>query len=70
MTNATHSAFPSTEDSTNGLTKLEYFAGLAMQALVNNNFSPSGFRVGDSPGLAIIAVECAKALIDELNNND
>lgn len=54
-------------DVTSGLTKREYFAGLAMQALVGNNFSPTGFQNGNETGLAEIAIKCADALLAELD---
>lgn len=49
-----------------GLTKLEYFAGLAMQALITN--APEG-NLGNSKEGAPLAVQWANSLIEALNNN-
>jgi hypothetical protein len=47
----------------NGLTKREYFAGLAMQGM----FSQDGFLLKDTKELSEIAVKCADALLEELS---
>lgn len=52
-----------------GLTKRERFAGQAMQALVSNNFCPTGFQNCNEEDLAKIAVKCADLLIKELLKN-
>lgn len=60
-------AFPlveSTSDGNNvatGLTKLEYFSAMAMQGILARHSDPGAGYV------AKVAVEMAKALIDELN---
>jgi hypothetical protein len=49
-----------------GLTKLEYFAGLAMQSLISANKTSrtmEGYRL-----IANHAVACADALLQELND--
>jgi hypothetical protein len=62
MTHEDHSAFPKkTEGSTAGLSKREYFAGLAMQAYCSSSLMYS-FEV-----FAKMAVQQADALIEELN---
>lgn len=48
-----------------GLTKLEYFAGLAMQGICINN---SGNQYKLAEEIAKIAVETARALLTELEN--
>jgi hypothetical protein len=47
-----------------GLTKLEYFAGLAMQGAISSERNDFAFSVHEKR--AQFAVECAKALIAEL----
>ena len=47
-----------------GLTKREYFAGLAMQGM----FSQHGFLLKDTKELVEIAVKCADSLLEELEN--
>lgn len=49
----------------NGLTKREYFAGLAMQALITNRDREDEYA--DYDEVAMDAVEYADALIRELN---
>lgn len=65
--------------TSNGLTKLEHFAGLAMQAMISSKYvADFGNEINDSKynhvsGLANNAVRYANALLDELekeSNND
>lgn len=48
-------------------TDLGYFAGLAMQALVSNNFSPTGYQNGSREDLMEEATRIAKELIKQLD---
>ena len=50
-----------------GLTKREHFAGLIMQGLVENNFTPTGFQNGNENNLAELAVKCSDALLEALS---
>jgi hypothetical protein len=65
-------AFPSTELMTFGLTKREYFAALAMQALVTNLYRYAPIHHSDTesylayPNMGI-AIEIADSLINALN---
>jgi hypothetical protein len=67
MTNAKESAFPSAFQ--NGLTKLEYFAVMAMQGNIStmsdNPFTDLGIET-----IAKESVKLAKALIAELNKTE
>ena len=49
----------------NGLTKREYFAAMAMQAIISKMYDPDGFA--DDDEIACNACDYADALIDELN---
>ena len=51
---------------TSGLTKLEYFAGLAMQGLLSSS-GPESYV--NPEGIARLAVECAKATLEELSKH-
>ena len=51
-----------------GLTKREYFAGLAMQGFITGTEVPEGFSIAIS-GLATSSVEAADALLAELEKN-
>lgn len=51
------------EQLSKGLTKREYFAGLAMQGMLAFDYDPS-------PQVARLAVTQAEALIKELNKNE
>lgn len=51
-----------------GLTKREYFAGLAMQALISARNLSGGMK--DYVIIARHATCCADALLDELNDNE
>lgn len=42
MSNSENTAFPCTHTSTDGLTKREYFAALAMQGLLANDYATGG----------------------------
>jgi hypothetical protein len=61
MSNANKGAFPSDTPigRDGGLTKLEYFAGLAMQGIVARQWY-------NADGMAADAVVCARALLAEL----
>jgi hypothetical protein len=61
MSNAKKGAFPSDRPAgrDGGLTKLEHFAGLAMQGIVARQWY-------DPDGMAADAVVCARALLAEL----
>lgn len=52
---------------TDGLTKLEFFAGLAMQGILANS---KYYEENTNSELVKCAVSMAKALIDELNKQD
>lgn len=68
MTELHTHAFPSNLEGyqpQKGLTKREYFAALAMQALVASGDEGAGDRLVDLPEYA---VNIADALIDALNN--
>jgi len=52
---------------TDGLTKLEYFAGLAMQGILANS---KYYEENTNSELVKCAVNIAKALIDELNKEE
>jgi len=63
MTNGNDTAFPSNcEDDTNGLTKREYFAAMAVAG-----FAADPSCESDGPQCAGAAVEWADALIAALN---
>lgn len=73
MINSNAPAFPQTEyswqsdhEDPQGLTKREYFAALAMQGICAKVFNSIDFQ-GDSSNIARVALECADALIEELN---
>lgn len=53
-------AFPIDHSSLNGLTKLEFFTGMALISLKNPNYT--------AEDMARISVEIAKAVIKELEN--
>lgn len=67
-------AFPSTEDGFNphhpGLTKREYFAGLALQGELANSISAIRWQKGEADDLARRCVIFADALIKELEKKD
>jgi hypothetical protein len=63
MENGKESAFPLVGYRGTGLTKREYFAGLAMQGM----FSQHGFLLKDTVELAEIAVKCADELLKQLD---
>lgn len=70
MSKGEESAFPQSPASDGsarelGLSKREYFAGLAMQGLLASTHLVPTEVVG--PQIAILAVEHADALIEELN---
>lgn len=69
MENSEKNAFPVWDSGHNiewGLTKREYFAGLAMQGLLSH---PAVF-MGDTPKqLAEVSLSCADAILDALNSN-
>jgi hypothetical protein len=81
-TNPEDNAFPSTEyyderpvGAMHGLSKREYFAAIAMQALLSASkfefYRPDGFWERQSPSdaeLAEMAINCADALIKALDN--
>lgn len=50
-----------------GLTKREHFAALAMQGMINEEFSHEGHELTKAENVARRAVRCADALIVELN---
>ena len=53
-----------------GITKIEYFSGLAMQGIISSphDFKASDNSIASSPeGFALVSVLFAKALIEELN---
>ena len=56
-----------TKEPVGGLTKREYFAGLAMQGLLVNM---GRNRIRDAHHAAQEAVECADALIEQLNQSE
>lgn len=62
MKNKNRTAFPSSSGDSDGLTKLEYFAGLAMQGLLANDPSYMSEIVAER------AIEFAEALIKELGD--
>ncbi len=67
MSNLTKGAFPATAHSTSdGLTKFEYFAGLAMAA----NLSAHKDTYPDPKNLAKKSVQYAKALMEELDKEE
>jgi hypothetical protein len=57
-------AFPSSEGQSDGLTKIEFFAAMALQGLLAN--SQSSRKPGE---MALKAIECANHLIGYLNKN-
>lgn len=57
-----------TDKTPENLSKREYFAGLAMHAMIATKFeSPRGFVNEVPPLLVLQAVKIADALIEELN---
>jgi len=58
-------AFPQYDQRYMGLNKLEWYAGLAMQAIIIGNKADSSVTDG-SLGMAKDSVNCAKALIKVL----
>lgn len=70
MTNANDPAFtgPTEKGYTPGLTKLEYFAAMAMQGmLVNGAMQAHGTITLNPEYIAVMAINQAKELITELN---
>lgn len=67
MTYPNEPIYPIIDLGVNGLTKREYFAGLAMQGLVNHFVY--NYNV-DAEKLAAVAVKMADALIAELNKTN
>jgi hypothetical protein len=57
-------------DAQEGLTKREYFAAMAMQAIVSNSNSHRLFGVDNMFDIAKGAVNMADALIEELNKQE
>jgi hypothetical protein len=53
-----------------GLTKREYFAALAMQGVCSGNITVNSKITGHPAYTAEFAVQCADALIEELNKNN
>jgi hypothetical protein len=62
-----HDNFGRPDDAQEGLTKREYFAAMAMQAIVSNLNSHRLFGVDNMFDIAKGAVNMADALIEELN---
>ncbi len=68
MTNANDFISPTTEGQFAGLTKREYFAAIAIQAmLVNGGQTEHAGKTFHPTSLAIYATKQADALINELN---
>lgn len=74
MSNAKAPAFPFVEpenarEATLGLSKLEYFAGLAMQGFVANTAFTDAVKNNPDPvdDIAAVAVRQARALLSELS---
>jgi hypothetical protein len=73
MENKKSAAYP--VDIQKGLTKREYFAGLAMQGLLANSggviqaneMSGTGWCNGDAESMAQLCIESADALLKELD---
>lgn len=61
--------FPASEDQTSGLSKLEYFAAMAMQGIIAGNYpaSPETSMVDDPEAVARLAVMHARALCESLD---
>jgi hypothetical protein len=59
-------AFPQTKFNELGLTKLEYFAGKALQGILANNELTNNENYSPSDN-AVLAIEAAKLLIYQLN---
>jgi hypothetical protein len=70
MENGNYGAFACASDGSHqpGLTKREYFAGLAMQGVLSQNskYSPTPKLAAN---IAIRAVQIADALLEELNKS-
>jgi hypothetical protein len=62
-----HDKFFIPDDAQEGLTKREYFAAMAMQAIVSNSNSHRLFGVDNMFDIAKGAINMADALIEELN---
>lgn len=69
MINPDDSVFPSMRSpATTGLTKREWFAGLAMQGiLANATFAERGVKINDKTLMNEAVIDCVDALIIELN---
>lgn len=67
MTKANDSAYPSESDHHGGLTKLEYFSGLAMQGLLANNYMIKEYK---PEYISNLSVFMANKLINELNEQE
>lgn len=64
MTHGNHTAFPKSDETTNGMTKREYFAAMAMQGIMSHGYSDIKISIA-----AHEAVLAADALIKALNEN-
>lgn len=67
MINPNDPAFPNKFNFKDGLTKREFFAGMAMQGMTA--FHESVLRIETSTSLAVRAIGLADALIEKLNKN-
>lgn len=65
-----HKQQTGTLNGSDGLTKLEYFAALAMQGIQASNLENERQKAIDIRAVAIMAVAQAKALIQELNRGE
>jgi len=59
--------FPETHINCHGLTKLEWYSGLAMQGIMTNSYIMKGVMAEDTANkIPEMAVELAKKLIEQL----